>query len=69
MGQWHVLTAAATTILANREKASIIEKTIRKYVPAASKMINLGSIDQQTHYETAKNIKTALEFPRYFLIL
>lgn len=63
------MTATATTILANREKASIIEKPIRKYVPAASKMTYLGSIDRQTHYETVKNLKTAFDFPRYFLIV
>lgn len=54
--------------ISKQGKTSILEKTIRKYVPAASKMINLGSIDQQTHYETVTNLKTAFEFPIYFLI-
>lgn len=52
-----------------REKASVTEKSIRKYPLAGSKMINLGSTCQKIHSATVKNTKTAFKFPKDFPVL
>ena len=63
------IDSSSNCCVSKRKKASAIEKTIRKYLLAGSKMINLGSIYQKINSATVKNIKTVLEFPKYFPVL
>lgn len=63
------IDSSSSCCVSKREKASTIEKAIRKYLLAGSKTINLGSIYQKIHSARVKNIKTALKFPKYFPVL